>query len=95
MCGFGGIACRFMRFKSALRQGVADCGGSNIMRRTTPWQVAKCTIAYAIKNADKKKGAAQPLRFPPAGRSLNSRGFSNPRCPDPGGYCRIEWLECH
>ena len=62
------------------------------MRRTTPWQVAKCTIAYAIKNADKKKGAAQPLRFPSAGRSLNSRGFSNPRYFCPMGQKQSERL---
>ena len=52
MCGFGGIARRFMRFKSALRQGVDDRCGSNIMRRTTPWQVAKRIVAHAIENAD-------------------------------------------
>ncbi len=36
-------------------------------------------VALAIESADIEKGAAQPLRFPSVGRSLNSRGFSNPQ----------------
>ncbi len=59
-------------------------GCCETMRKTVPLHVAKCgrrssAVARAIESADIEKGAAQPLRFPSAGRSLNSRGFSNPR----------------
>ncbi len=73
----GGIACR-LRWEL----GYHSC--CKIMRKAMPRQVAKCgrrssAVARAIGNADIEKGAAQPLRLPSVGRSLNSRGFSSPR----------------
>ena len=39
-----------------------------------------------------KRGRRMPLRFPSEGRSLNSRGFSNPRCLCPKGQNQSERL---
>ncbi len=63
---------------------LVDYGCCKTMRKTVPLHVAKrggghLQVARAIEDEDIEKGAAQPLRFPSEGRSLNSRGFSNPR----------------
>ena len=78
-----------------LRRGMIDYRLSKIIRNTIPLRLAKqsviCIRIPALwKTLMFKKGAAQPLRFPSVGRSLNSRGFSNPRYPCPQGQNSLQ-----
>ena len=95
-CCNGGKKCMRL-FLGALRAGHGGGGGYYVRIAVGIWATmaaaknaqryaaaknAQRTIAYAIEIAEiKKRGAAQPLRFPSAGRSLNSWGFLDPRTP--------------